>query len=69
MCSSSFIGRAGTHDDLNHAPTSPWRNCLTFANELCELLGAGRLPAWIDRFARGAGAAPGGEAAWVRTGR
>jgi len=32
------------------------RNCLTFANELCELLGAGRLPAWIDRFARGAGA-------------
>jgi len=32
------------------------RNCLAFANELCELLGVGRLPAWIDRFARGAGA-------------
>jgi len=32
------------------------RNCLTFANELCQRLGVGRLPAWIDRFARGAGA-------------
>lgn len=32
------------------------KNCLTFANELCERLGVGRMPAWIDRFARGAGA-------------
>lgn len=30
-------------------------NCLAFANELCERLGVGRIPAWIDRFARGAG--------------
>mmetsp|Transcript_58104 Transcript_58104/g.92333 ORF Transcript_58104/g.92333 Transcript_58104/m.92333 type:complete len:367 (-) Transcript_58104:51-1151(-) len=32
------------------------RNCLTFANELCERLGVGKMPAWIDRFARGASA-------------
>lgn len=32
------------------------RNCLAFANELCGRLGVGRIPAWIDRFARGAGA-------------
>lgn len=32
------------------------KNCLHFANELCEHLGVGRIPAWIDRFARGAGA-------------
>jgi len=32
------------------------RNCLAFANELCERLGVGRLPPWIDRLPRGAGA-------------
>lgn len=32
------------------------RNCLAFANEFCQRLGVGRIPAWIDRFARGAGA-------------
>lgn len=32
------------------------KNCLAFANELCELLKVGHIPAWIDRFARGAGA-------------
>lgn len=31
------------------------RNCLAFANEFSELLGVGRLPPWIDRFARGVG--------------
>lgn len=31
------------------------RNCLAFANELCQRLQVGRIPAWIDRFARGAG--------------
>lgn len=44
--------------DLWPAEQYHWlrRNCLTFANELCERLGVGRMPAWIDRFARGAGA-------------
>lgn len=32
------------------------KNCLNFANALCERLGVGRIPPWIDRFARGAGA-------------
>lgn len=31
------------------------RNCLNFANELCALLGVGRLPPWVDRLARGVG--------------
>jgi len=31
-------------------------NCLAFAHQLCEQLGVGPLPAWVDRFARGAGA-------------
>jgi len=30
------------------------RNCCSFANAFCEVLGVGRIPAWIDRFARGA---------------
>mmetsp|Transcript_14779 Transcript_14779/g.29138 ORF Transcript_14779/g.29138 Transcript_14779/m.29138 type:complete len:344 (-) Transcript_14779:58-1089(-) len=30
-------------------------NCLAFANELCSRLGVSRIPAWIDRFSRGAG--------------
>lgn len=44
--------------DLWPAEQYHWlrKNCLTFANELCERLGVGRMPAWIDRFARGAGA-------------
>jgi len=44
--------------DLWPAEQYHWlrRNCLTFANELCERLGVGRMPAWIDRLARGAGA-------------
>lgn len=29
------------------------RNCCDFANELCGRLGVGRIPPWIDRFARG----------------
>jgi len=32
------------------------KNCLAFANELCERLGVARIPPWVDRFARGAGA-------------
>lgn len=36
------------------------RNCCTFANEFTEALGVGRIPAWIDRFARGASAATSG---------
>lgn len=32
------------------------RNCLAFANEFCERLGVGRIPAWVDRLARGVGA-------------
>jgi len=40
-----------------HAKDYHWlhRNCLAFANELCQRLKVGRIPAWIDRFARGAG--------------
>jgi len=33
------------------------RNCCTFANAFTEALGVGRIPGWIDRFARGASAA------------
>lgn len=36
------------------------RNCCTFANAFTEALGVGRIPAWIDRFARGASAATSG---------
>lgn len=36
------------------------RNCLSFANEFCERLGVDQLPAWIDRFARGASAVENG---------
>lgn len=36
------------------------RNCCTFANAFTEALGVGRIPAWIDRFARGASVATSG---------
>jgi len=38
-----------------HAKDYHWlrRNCLLFANEFCERLGVGRIPAWIDRLPRG----------------
>lgn len=42
------------------------RNCLSFANEFCERIGVGRLPAWVDRLARGAGAVDNGVKAVVQ---
>ena len=41
------------------------RNCCTFSDELCQQVGVGPIPAWVNRFAHGGAALADGSAAAV----